>query len=111
MIWGARAIWSQGDRPSLVPDRMGLQFPEEIDLKSDQRVIGRQFLKIPNLEKYFRESMENVPDYLHGSMQSHVVLLDNEDVLIECSPNASYGYLYICVSPKEKHFEDLRKVD
>jgi hypothetical protein len=105
VIWGARAIWSHGQRPDLLPDRQSLVTPP--DIAGDDRT-RRLSAFVPLINQYLVEAWDHIPPYLDGSDDEHLVLIDNEDVLIEANPCASYGYLYICASPKEARYEDLR---
>jgi hypothetical protein len=99
VVWGARALWAPRTRPDLLRDRMGFITPP--DIAGDERNRRLSALgDLINKNGYIDEAFKRIPSSLSGSDNQHLVLLDNEDVLIEANPNASYGYLYVCASPK-----------
>ena len=100
VVWGARTIWDRGQTPDLLWDRQSILTPP--DIAGDERDRRLSALtKLINGNNYLMESWENIPEMLDGSDDEHLILLDNDDLLIEANPCASYGYLYVCVSPKE----------
>jgi hypothetical protein len=100
VVWGARAIWSQGRRPELLGDRQSYHVNPS-DIAGDERSRRLSaFMEMINRNSYLAKAWENIPPELSGKDDRHCVLLDNEDVLIEANPMASYGYLYVCASSK-----------
>jgi hypothetical protein len=99
VVWGARAIWSSGKRPELLGDRQS--FVTLPDIAGDERLRRLlAFGEILNKNHCFPKAWKNIPPELSGSDSRTVILLDNEDVLIVANPNESFGYLYLCASPK-----------
>jgi hypothetical protein len=82
--------------------------PEGVDEQTRKR-RGQAFSDMLN-KGALGLAWDKIPKDLRQSDDTHVVLLDNEDIRIECSPNGSYGYLYICASPKGAAAETLSSI-
>ena len=100
IVWGARAIWHGRDkgRPDLLPDRQSMVTAEGTD-PDEHKERAKIFSKFLN-SGVLAEAWDGIPSWLDQSDGDHVILVDNTKVLIECSPNSSYGYLYVCASLK-----------
>jgi hypothetical protein len=99
VLWGARAIWKRGEHPQLLPDRQNIVCAPGVGAEEKEKLISAM-ISLINDNGYLAQAWKNIPSHVDGSDATHLVLLDNDDVLIEASPLSSYGYLYVCASPK-----------